>query len=130
MELTLLDTPLSICRLEPDAPVPEWAWSSAFISITRTQEELSIVSEWAPDDIKQEAGWRAFKISGPLEFGLVGVLVSVIEPLRESGIPVFVISTFYTDYVLVKRADIERASEALRSAGHILTLAGREPAPQ
>jgi hypothetical protein len=131
MELTLLDMPLSVCRLEPDAQVPEWVWSSGFMSITRTPEELSIVCEWAPGHVKQEAGWRAFKIRGPLEFGLVGVLASVIEPLRTSSIPVFVISTFDTDYLLVKGDDVERAREALTSAGHILTtLAGPQFPPE
>jgi len=120
MELTLLDTPLVICRLQASAAVPEWAWAPGFVSVTRTSKELSIVCGQAPEEVKQERGWRAMKMAGPLDFGLTGVLAGVIDPLRDERIAVFVVSTFDTDYVLVRERDVSRAVEVLRRAGHVL----------
>jgi hypothetical protein len=91
-----------------------------FLSITRTRDELSIVCESSriPAGIDAEFGWRCIKVDGPLDFSLVGVLSSLAEPLARAGIPIFAISTFDTDYVLVKTANLEGAMAALESAGH------------
>ncbi len=121
---------LAICRLEPDAPIPDWAVhlsSSAetFLSITRTAEELSIVcQEGALGPLPGsfiEAGWVCLQLEGPLPFTLSGILYRFIEPMAESQIPIFTISTFNTDYVLIKEEFWERTSELLQAAGHELT---------
>ena len=121
---------LAICRLEPDAPIPDWAIhlsSSAetFLSITRTAGELSIVCQeealGALPESFVEAGWVCLQIEGLLPFTLAGILYRFIEPMAEGQIPIFAISTFNTDYVLIKEEFWERASELLQAAGYELT---------
>jgi hypothetical protein len=112
---------LAIARLGPEEPVPDWAASAAgFVSITRTNEELSIVCsvEYVPEDVRSEGGWTSLKLVGPFPFDQVGVLASIVGPLAEDGISVFAISTFDTDYVLVKTARLDAAIAALERAGH------------
>ena len=75
--------------------------------------EQDALPEW-----KIEPGWRGFQVAGPLDFGLTGVVASLTRPLADAGVPVFVISTFDTDYLLVKEANLDRAREALAGAGH------------
>ncbi len=118
--LRLLPGRLAVCRLEAGQPVPAWALSSAFLSVTRTETELSIVCAEArvPDQARAERGFRAFQVAGPLEFALTGVLESLLDPLARASIPVFVLSTYDTDYVLVREEDRRRSSDALRRAGH------------
>ena len=109
-----------MCRLPPDAAIPAWAAGGTFSSITRTPDELSIVCEerLAPDDGKSEGGWRALQVAGPLDFALVGILAAIAAPLAEAGVSIFAVSTFDTDYVLVKESNLARAIDALRDAGH------------
>ena len=123
MRLQLLEGRLSVCRLVAAEPIPDWAnEAGGFVSITRTQEELSIVcAETAvPRDVQREDGWRAFRVEGSLDFALVGILASIAEPLARAGISIFAVSTFNTDYVLVKEANVEAAAQALERAGHRL----------
>lgn len=120
LDLTLLDPPLAVCRLSPGATVPDWAAFGAFTSITRTAEEWSIVCEAGavPADVRRETGFRALKVAGPLDFALTGILASLAVPLAEAGVSVFALSTFDTDYLLVREAQLECALRALRGAGH------------
>jgi len=119
-KLTLLPDTLAICRLSPDAVIPGWAFASNFYSITRTADELSVVCHQAnvPDDIQNEGHWRGLKVHGPLAFSMVGVMASLTAPLAAAGISIFVVSTFDTDYLLVKQAHLEPAIAALAAAGH------------
>ena len=75
-----------------------------------------------PANVKVEPKWRCLKVKGPLDFALTGILASLANPLARAGISIFAVSTFDTDYLLVKEGDLERAAEALSIAGH-------EPAP-
>jgi uncharacterized protein len=114
---------LAICLLAAAAPIPAWAGSSALFSATRTRDELSIVCsenriEQGPTEMKVERGWLALKLEGPFPFSMTGVLASFLQPLAEAQIPIFAISTFDTDYVLVKEENLPRAAVALRAAGH------------
>ena len=120
--LTLLPDTFAICRLDANAVVPSWATAGRFFSITRTAEELSIVclQSLVPDGIRCERDWRCLQVAGPIPFTTVGVLASLIQPLAEAGISVFAISTFDTDYLLVKSADMERTIEALGQKGHLV----------
>lgn len=110
----------AICRLAAQAPVPNWAKAGAFLSVTRTAEELSIVCEerHVPADVKHDPGWRCLKLAGPFDLNLTGVLASVLEPLAAAGVSIFALSTFDTDYVLVRNAQLEKTIGALRRAGH------------
>jgi hypothetical protein len=109
----------AVCRLPPDAPVPQCA-AAEFTSITRTAEELSIVCpiDQAPTGANCESPWSCFKLEGPFPFSLTGVLASILGPLAEGGIPIFAVSTFDTDYILVKAEHAAAAVESLIKAGH------------
>jgi hypothetical protein len=112
----------AVCRLQSDSPVPEWACSGPFTSITRTADELSIVcaADRVPEEHQPKSPWVCFKLEGPFAFSEVGILASVIGPLAERGVPIFALSTFDTDYVLVDAGNVEIALQALRDAGHQL----------
>ena len=98
-----LPATFAVCRLAPDASVPAIA-TSLFTSITRTGEEFSIVCpiDNVPENAKCESPWICFKLEGPFPFSLTGVLASFLDPLARDGVPIFAVSTFDTDYVLVK----------------------------
>ena len=114
----------AVCRLDHNDPIPAWASAGTLFSITRTADELSIVCPQSvvPVDIRCERGWRCLRVAGTMEFSMVGVVASLSKPLAEAGIGIFVISTFDTDYLLVKDNDLEKAVVALRAAGHAVEL--------
>jgi hypothetical protein len=123
LDLILLPGTFAVCKLPADAPIPSWATSGTLFSITRTADELSVVCEesLAPQGVTCERQWKCFRVAGSMPFSLVGVLASLVQPLAEAGISVFAVSTFDTDYVLVKAADLERTQRALEQAGHSFT---------
>ena len=120
--LQVLAGEFAVCRLPPDEPVPAWAGSAVFSSVTRTPDELSIICESRrlPAGQKAEGGWRLVKLVGPFDFGAVGILASVAVPLARAGISLLTVGTFDTDYVLVKGDHLEAAVHALASAGHLV----------
>ena len=119
--LTLLPDRYVIAKLASDASVPSWA-TGDFTSVTRTADELSIVctEENVPSDVRAERGWSLLKVEGPLRLDETGILSSLLSPLATAGIPVFTVSTFDTDYVLLKEDKISRAKAALTGAGHFI----------
>ncbi len=120
LTLSLLSDTFAICRLEPDADIPSWALAEDFCSITRTVEELSLVclQEVVPEGTRAEKGYRCLKVEGPLDFSLTGILSSLTIPLAQAGISVLAISTFDTDYLLVKETQVDRAVQKLSQAGY------------
>ncbi|NCA82716.1 MAG: ACT domain-containing protein [Opitutae bacterium] len=111
----------AIAQLAPDAPLPNWATVPApFLSITRTATELSIVAPAAavPADVRAERGWALLKLQGPFAFNQTGILASFAAPLADAGIGLFALSTFDTDYLLVKTTQAPAAVAALLAAGH------------
>ena len=122
LKLLLLADRFAVCRLEPETPVPDWVGSSpaGFCSITRSEEELSIVcaENDVPEGVKCVRGWRAMRVAGTLDLSLIGVLASLAVPLADANVSTFVISTFDTDYLLVQHGDVRRAISTLRAAGH------------
>jgi uncharacterized protein len=112
----------AVCRLAGDAPLPEWAWTGPFSSVTRTAVELSIVcaADSVPEEHKPKTPWVCLKLEGPFPFSEVGILASFIDPLARNGVPVFAISTYDTDYVFVGQDSAGVALQALRDAGHEL----------
>jgi len=118
--LSVLPDRLAICRLPADSPVPAPPAEGGLWSVTRTRDELSLVLPLAeaPKEGRIEPGWRALQVAGPLDFSLTGILAALAAPLAEAGISLFAISTFDTDYVLVREVDLERAQAVLRAAGH------------
>jgi len=120
LTLKILPNRLAVCRFDADAPLPDWIDQSGFYTITRTAEELTIVCDQtlvAPA-ITGNRGWRCFKVEGPLDFSETGIIFSLTQPLAQNAISVFVISTFDTDYLMVKEKDFAKASEVLTAAGH------------
>ena len=118
--IDLLAGHFAICRLDAEAPAPEWATRGAVASITRTPDELSIVCADAhvPPGVRASRQWRALRLRGPLDVHLVGVLLSVATPLAAAGVSIMTLATFDTDYVFVRDAQLAPALAALRAAGH------------
>jgi len=112
----------AIVRLAPESPVPAWATKGEFTSITRSVDELSIVcpADNLPRDVQSPHHWTCLKLEGPFPFSLTGVLLAFIEPLSTKGIPIFAISTYDTDYVLIQQDFAGSAIDLLREAGHEL----------
>jgi hypothetical protein len=124
LELSVLAQRFAVCRFDADDVIPDWLEEIDFWSITRTSEELSIVLPEArvPASWKSEKGWRCLKVLGLLDFGLTGILVSLASPLAEAGISIFAISTYDTDYMLVRDHDLEEAKKVLSDAGHAIVV--------
>ena len=121
LSLSLLPDQYAISRLEATMALPSWVSSTAFSSITRTADELSIVcrEDDLPADIPAERGWRCLKVEGPFDLSsAIGVLAALATPLASSGIGIFVVSTYDTDYLLVKDQQLDQATLALSAAGH------------
>jgi hypothetical protein len=114
----------AIARLEPGDRVPEWAHGEGFASISRTEDELSITcrEERVPCGLKQDGGWTCYKFQGPFAFGETGIVLSVIRPLSENAIGIFVVSTFDGDHLLIKTTDKPKAGELLQAAGHTVLV--------
>ena len=109
-----------MCRFACDAPIPTGALEGEFFCVARTRDELSIVclEGRCPDGAVIERGWIALQLQGPFPFSMSGVLASFLQPLAAAQIPIYAISTFDTDYVLIKHANLEHAVLALGAAGH------------
>lgn len=123
LELTVLAEELAICRLPGGGGLPDWLGVGGLASVTWTPDETSVVCPAAlvPLGILAEKGWRALKVSGPLDFDLTGVLVSIAEPLARIGISIFSVSTYDTDYLLVKEDLLSTAVSVLKDAGHVVS---------
>jgi len=123
MTLDVLPGVYAICRLSATAPLPSWTAGSPFASITRSTNELSIVcgSEQVPADVLAQRGYRGLAVRGPLDFSLVGIMASLAGALAAASVSIFVVSTYDTDYLFVREADFDRATAALRSAGHSIS---------
>lgn len=115
LELQLLDLDLSIAKLSKVDNLEKIAEKSSFFSLTKTDDELSLVIEtkFLPEHQYANEGWRAFEVCGPMAFSLVGILNQITQPLAKNNISIFSISTFDTDYILVKEEQVERAREIL-----------------
>ena len=122
LKFSWIPGPFAVCRLPADAPVPDWAWTGPLASVTRTTDELSIVclADSLPADVESKHHWICFKLAGPFAFSEVGILASFIDPLVKTGVPIFAVSTYDTDYVLVNEEYAGAALGALRDAGHEL----------
>lgn len=123
LKFRVLPERLAVCRTAANAAIPHWATHDNFSCVVRTPEELSIVCPEASlprecSALIAEKGWRAMQLEGPFPFEMTGVLASFVQPLAEATIPIFAISTFNTDYVLVKEEDLGQALAVLIGIGH------------
>lgn len=121
-ELVVLQQNFAVCRFGATALVPGWVDGGAFWSVSRTADELSIVCQESqiPSGVKAETGFSCLKVVGPLEFSTVGVLAALTTALAAAGISLLAISTFDTDYLLVRQIDLPDAIDTLREAGHLV----------
>lgn len=128
VEIDVLRTRVAVCQLDADDPLPSWVDLSSrrLVSVTRTATELSIVvdQDVVPLGSIAERGWCVLVVRGPLSFSLTGVLAGLATPLADAGIPIFVLSTYDTDLLLVRDDALDRAVAALEAAGHTIHRAG------
>jgi len=119
LRLVLYPNELTVYRLDKGTKIPQEILDLKWFTISKTLEELSIIVPSNCDvlkgfpEMKQEREWRCMKIDSVLDFGLVGILASIVNPLKEVGIPVFVVSTFDTDYILVNKCHVENAKKVI-----------------
>lgn len=120
ISLRVLPGEFAVCRLPADATVPGVPHTAELYALTRTRDELSVVCPVAdaPEGAVVERGWRALGILGPLDFALTGVLAGIARPLADAGLSLFAVSTYDTDYVLVRADALPAALDALRGAGY------------
>jgi hypothetical protein len=120
LNLSVLSGAYGVCQLDRAAPIPAWATTGDFFAVTRTADELSIVCAQSviPADVKCESDWNCFKVEGPLDFALTGILASLVSPLSKAGISIFALATYDTDYLMVRHDKFEAALDVLRQAGH------------
>jgi hypothetical protein len=120
MKLQELPGSYSILKLGVREAIPAWAIQGQFFSVGKTREELSIVCETAfvPAHIESRSDdWKCLKVEGLLDFAQTGILSSIAGPLARAKISIFAVSTFNTDYILVKSDSLARAKEALMKSG-------------
>ena len=124
LTMKLLPERYGVCRLNAGCMIPQWALSGDFFSITCTSDELSVVclENGIPEEIMAEKDWRILKVIGPLDFSLTGILAAISSILAASQISLFALSTYDTDYILVKEIDIDRAIDALRRAKYEIVM--------
>ena len=118
MELKKLEYKLTVCKV---ADITDVDSSKDFYFIGKTDEEISLVCK--TDDVPQNTierddGWRGFRIQGVLDFSLIGILSKLSAILAENGVGIFAISTFNTDYILVKAENFDKALIVLSDAGY------------
>ena len=123
LSLKILPERMAVCRLDASAPLPDGLKGSGFYSVTRTREELTVVCRETSVAVGTtcESGWRCIRVQGVFDFSEIGILFSITQPLAKSGVSVFVISTFDTDYFLVKEKELPKAIDALNASGHQIT---------
>jgi hypothetical protein len=122
LTLVILPMRLAVCQLAPAAPVPALLEAAGLLASIRTADELTVVcaEEFAPPGARVEPGWRALKVRGPLDLSLVGILAALANPLTQAGVSIFALSTFDTDYVLVKEERLAVARQVLSEAGCVI----------
>ena len=123
LNISVLPGNYSIYKFHTESDIPDWIYSSKFYSLTRTEDEISVVAnqvDCAIPDLICNRDWCILKIIGPLHFSLVGILADLSAILKDRKIPIFVISTYDTDYFLIKQADVNKGINALEEKGHII----------
>ena len=126
LTMRVLPGELAVCRLDADGPLPAWVFhaEARFFSVMRTPEETSVVcpvDDVPPSVERADKGWRALKVDGPLPLTMTNVTAKLTTPLGAAGIPVFALSTYDTDYLLIKSEHLDRAVSLLRTRFTVVT---------
>ena len=120
LRLGLVPGRYGVARLAPDAPVPGWAGGDGFWALVRADDEITVVclEERIPDTVEAQRGWRCLRTIGPFAFDDTGIVSSLIAPLSDAGIGVFVVCTFDGEHLLVAESDLDRSKSILAAGGH------------
>lgn len=124
LTLSIMKSTFGICRLDSGSEIPEWVYEGSFFSITKTPEELSLVCPESsipvnlPEKVRTEKGWSCLKVEGPLDFGLTGILAEISRVLADNDISIFAVSTYDTDYILIREKCLKIAAGALEKADY------------
>jgi len=124
MNFVVLEKKYAIYKFSHETDLPDWVYSSDFYSITRTKDELSVVAvqiEDIPAEIPYNSAWRILKIAGPLALSITGIIADIADIFKNYNIPIFTISTYDTDYIMIKEKDLDSGLNALRKNGHNVT---------
>lgn len=124
MDIKVIDKEFAVCKIED---ISEVNFNDEFCFVGKTDEELSIVcsSEFVPENaIACDMGWKAFRIEGVLDFSLTGILAKVANILADVKIPIFAVSTYNTDYILVKNEFFEKTLDVLKANGYAIKNGG------
>ncbi len=124
MNLYVLKKKYCICRFDNDAVLPDCIYISAFYSITKTDDEISVVVEQTDqmqEDLICSKDWRILKFEGPLDFSLTGIIAGISAILKEKGIPIFAISTYDTDYFLLRQDNLKAGIKALKDKKYTIS---------
>ena len=118
--LSVLSETFSVHKLSPDASIPEEILKSNYYSVSKTENELSLVCSEVIEvqNLQSSKGWKCIKVKGPLDFNLTGILAGISDILAQTNISIFAISTFDTDYILVRKHDLTSATTTLKQAGY------------
>ena len=118
--LSVLSETFTIHKFSPDASIPEEIMKSNFYSVSKTEKELSLVCSevFEFQSLQSSNGWKCIKVKGPLDFNLTGILAGISDILTRGKISIFAISTFDTDYILVKSQEVSLARKKLKKAGY------------
>lgn len=119
MNLDILEGTYSFCRLPAEAKLPSSVYESRFFSISKTDQELSVICEtkYGPSGAQEEKNWAIVRVEGPQAIELTGVIAALTVPLAEAKISIFAISTFDTDYLLIRNSHLKKAIMVLEAAG-------------
>ncbi len=120
LKLQLLDEKFCLSKFPQFAEIPSVFTKGEMCFVIRTDEELAVVSPefMAPTNVQQEVGWRCMRVEMPGQLREVGIIASLATPLADAGVPIFMVSTFNTDYLFVTEEDLVKATQALQKAGH------------
>lgn len=120
LNLQLLNDKYAICRFNIDSVIPDWIKDLDFYSVTKTKDELSVVCKQSGllNDCEINEDWRILKVVGPLDLSFIGIIAEISGILKENEISIFTISTYETDYILVKSNDLNRAIDSLKAKGY------------
>jgi hypothetical protein len=125
LNISVLPGNYSIYRFLTESDIPDWIYTSNFYSITRTEDEISVVANQVDrviPDLICNRDWCILKIDGHLDFSLVGIVADLSTILKIRKIPIFVISTYDTDYFLIKQVDLNKGIRALEEKGHKISI--------
>ena len=120
MEIKKIDHNYSVCQVEDYSLVN---LNSEYSFIGKTDEEKSLVcitDEVPANVIQRDDGWKAFRIQGVLDFSLIGILAKIAAALADNGISIFAVSTYNTDYVLMKKENYQKALDVLKALGYMI----------